>query len=430
MTMAIDKYCTVVFADLLDGIKRIRGIKYADSVRERQQVEIELGAFPKRVTPVCDGFPTLAAECFGTTNGLKLKSQPFLLNINGLEYDEFLAETYFGREVRVDVTDNANGKEWCEELNARQVQSFLRSEKLQWSGEVVIDKPRYLYSDVDILPGTRVRLMEGASVIFKGKVHAVGTKQSPIVFEPDGDKPWGVIALIGKGTEGSVFDYCHFSGGSAWKDTMTAFLGMLSIHDTKNVQVSNCRLDRNVNADDAIHVVYSKAVQFKDVLIENVVSDAVDIDISDQIELETVDIRNAGNDCVDFMTSTASLKNYSFNGCGDKGISIGERSSVISIGGNIANALTGIESKDESEVYLVGTRIVATETPIRATRKNSHYFSKGKVLTIQPERTYRDYGFAWVDKNQAGTSCSTALGMSGKYRIGMASESWICESFY
>jgi hypothetical protein len=427
--MTIDKYCTVVLVDRLDGIKTIRGIKYANSVKGRQQIEIELGAFPKRVTPVCSGFSTLAAECFGTTNGLELKPQPFLLNINGLEYDDFLANTYLGSEVRVDVTASANGKKWCEELNVLQKKSFLQPEKLQWSGEVVIDKPRYLYSDVDILPGTRIRIKEGASLIFKGKVHAVGTKHSPIVFEPAGDKPWGVIALIGKGTEGSVFDHCHFSGGSAWKDTMTAFLGMLSIHDTKNVQVSNCRLGHNVNADDAIHVVYSKAVRFKDVLIENALSDAVDIDISDQIELEKVNVHNAGNDCVDFMTSTASLKNYSFNGCGDKGISIGERSSVLSIGGNIANASTGIESKDESEVYLADTRIVATEIPLKATRKNSHYFAKGKILTVQPKRTYHDYGFAWIDKNQARASCSPALGLSGKYQIGMASESWICESF-
>lgn len=101
--------------------------------------------------------------------------------------------------------------------------------ELTWQGEVFVAGDVILAADVHltILPGTRVRFLApsagpgglvehphfpGSELIVKGRVHAVGTPDQPIVFEAvDPQAPagyWGAINL--EGSAESVFEYCLF----------------------------------------------------------------------------------------------------------------------------------------------------------------------------------------------------------------------------
>ena len=114
-----------------------------------------------------------------------------------------------------------------------------------------------------------------------------------------------------------------------------------------NSQDSNC--------EDSINFINVKG-KVKNIDIKDSYLDALDIDFS-QIEIDSINITNAGNDCLD-----VSFGNYKFNmlklsKCTDKGISVGEKSTVNIENTQIDNAKIGVASKDSSvtnlnEIYL------------------------------------------------------------------------------
>ena len=65
-----------------------------------------------------------------------------------------------------------------------------------------------------ILPGTKIFLDKGVSIISYGSIVAKGTKDKKIMFSPlNKYHPWGTIALVGKNSN-SVFEFSVFDGGS------------------------------------------------------------------------------------------------------------------------------------------------------------------------------------------------------------------------
>ena len=73
----------------------------------------------------------------------------------------------------------------------------------------------------------------------------------------------------------------------------------------------------------------------------------MDIDFSN-VKIKSINVSNAGNDCVDLSSGKYYLANIELQQCGDKALSIGEKS-FVQIDRVIAkNADIGIASKDSS----------------------------------------------------------------------------------
>ena len=65
----------------------------------------------------------------------------------------------------------------------------------------------------------------------------------------------------------------------------------------------------------------------KDINIKNSFSDALDIDFSN-VKISNIEITNSRNDCTDFSSGNYNLINMNLQNCGDKALSIGEKSIV------------------------------------------------------------------------------------------------------
>jgi inorganic pyrophosphatase len=85
--------------------------------------------------------------------------------------------------------------------------------------------------------------------------------------------------------------------------------------------------------------------------IENSFSDALDVDFSN-LDFKNIKIINALNDCVDFSAGRYNLGNLNLSKCGDKGLSIGEKSSVFLKRLLVNNANLGVATKDGSYLDL------------------------------------------------------------------------------
>ena len=70
---------------------------------------------------------------------------------------------------------------------------------------------------------------------------------------------------------------------------------------------------------------YKNKRTIKSVKIKNSLSDGLDLDFSN-VKISNLNISNSKNDCVDMSYGNYEIVNSSIDNCGDKGISVGEKS--------------------------------------------------------------------------------------------------------
>ena len=88
-------------------------------------------------------------------------------------------------------------------------------------------------------------------------------------------------------------------------------------------------------------------------------SDSLDFDFS-KIELNEVLIKHTGNDCADFSYGDYIIQSIKLYDCGDKGISVGEKSKLFISNAYINNQVQiGLAAKDSSMVLIKNSEIDA-----------------------------------------------------------------------
>ncbi len=253
-------------------------------------------------------------------------------------------------------------------------------EPITWSGEVTLEGHQILDRPLVIEPGTIVNLTPGATLVLKHRLTAKGTREAPIRFVParSEQEPWGAIVLSGRGADGSTLSHCEMAGGSGLKGDLFEYSAMLSIHDVKDVVISDCQFRDNHVVDDMVHTVYTD-IRFERVLFKNALSDALDLDIS-TASISDSQFENSGNDAVDLMTTQASITGSHFNNNGDKGISVGENSQLYAVNNTLKGNLIGVQSKDRSTAVLLNHTLKDNKTGLHAYKKNWRYGDGGVIF--------------------------------------------------
>jgi hypothetical protein len=250
-----------------------------------------------------------------------------------------------------------------------------------WSGKILVNEHLEINNKIKILPGTKIYLGSKASIIFKNHVEAIGTKDSKISFIPFEEEIWGTIALLGDKTSRSEFDYIVMEGGSGHELEHIKFTGMFSIHNTNNISLNNMSFSNNNFYDDLIHIVYSKNILLKNCMINNALSDAIDVDIS-QVAIEYCAINNSGNDGVDSMTSIVRITDSTITNSGDKAVSVGENSRVLIHNSTLADNIIGVEAKDLSIADIYQTKFKNNNLDVNAYQKNWQYGGGGTIRSL------------------------------------------------
>lgn len=252
------------------------------------------------------------------------------------------------------------------------------------SGRVEFTEDQIFEQPVYIAPGTQILLHPGVSMIFKDRVNVDGSGALPVEVHPAvKDKPWGVIALIGRKTAKSRVRHLSAAGGSGDDFPGLRVIGMLSVHNTEDVIFESLHLEGNVKTDptydDMIHVVYSQGIVFRDLNLKSASSDALDIDLS-QVQIRGGRIESSGNDGIDAMASAVLVQDVSIENSGDKGISVGERSEVSVFNVRLARNVIGAQSKDQSDLRMLNSNLDSNGTQLSAYWKNWRYQSGGKIV--------------------------------------------------
>lgn len=139
-----------------------------------------------------------------------------------------------------------------------------------------------------------------------------------------------------------------------------------------NAKVNNLKLtSNNANCEDSINLINTTGF-IDEIIIKNSISDGLDIDFS-TLKINSIEIENSNNDCADFSFGNYEIKKISLKNCGDKGISVGEKSLLKSSFASINNSNIGVASKDSSSVYVDNIRMNIVETCLAAYNKKQEF---------------------------------------------------------
>ncbi len=257
------------------------------------------------------------------------------------------------------------------ELSPLIVNSILEVRKT-----LVTEKP-YIF-----MPGSGMIIHPGVSVIFRKKVEFRGSRSDPITITSHSMDPFGVVAIHGDDASGSTMKHVAIENGSQSRVNGVSYLGMLSIHNSSNILIENLRSSSNSGADDMFHVVYGRNIVLRNSEFRNAQFDAIDVDLS-TIEVDGLTISQAGNDCIDVMGGSVRFHRTLLYQCGDKGISVGEKSTAEIFALTIEDASTGLAAKDGSIVSITDANFNGNSIHLDSFLKNWRYGQSGATISVK-----------------------------------------------
>jgi hypothetical protein len=135
----------------------------------------------------------------------------------------------------------------------------------------------------------------------------------------------------------------------------------------------------NSICEDGINIINSKG-KIKQINSQNSMFDGIDIDFSN-VFLDKVEIINSYNDCIDFSGGEYIVRLLIAKRCKDKGISVGENTSINLNEIIVDNVDIGIASKDSSKAYLDKSKIMNSKICYSAYKKKQEF--NGGYLAIE-----------------------------------------------
>lgn len=218
-----------------------------------------------------------------------------------------------------------------------------------------------------ILPGARLNLINGASIISESNLLCEGTNQKPILFNSS-DKSGGGI-FISNTSSLSRVSYTQFDYLSNPRSTIWEVSGAVNFHES-DVSISNS-IFKNNRCEDGLNIIRS-SFSIIDTHFEASQSDAFDGDFVSGY-LERCSFVNSGNDGIDVSGSQIKLTDITITNPADKAISAGENSTITGKNITINGGEIGVVSKDLSRVQLTDLTILDTRLGLSAFQKKTAY---------------------------------------------------------
>jgi hypothetical protein len=155
---------------------------------------------------------------------------------------------------------------------------------------------------------------------------------------------------------------------------LTGCLSLVSLKVT-NIEITS----KKSNCEDSVNLINVKG-DLKKINIEDSFSDGLDVDFS-KVMIDKIYISLSGNDCVDFSSGNYSINELKLIDCGDKGLSVGEKSFLKLNKIHIENSNIGIASKDSSVTKLTDAYLKNLKTCVSAYNKKQEF--SGGILEIK-----------------------------------------------
>jgi hypothetical protein len=234
------------------------------------------------------------------------------------------------------------------------------------------------HQPITIMPGTTVLVGPMISLVFPGKVTAIGTKDQPIIFAPQKpDQPWGGIMLEGNECSHSNFEYCQFQRGSMIQLPLREFSSVITCLDTQHISFSHCSFLDNHQSKNQLHYIYSSgkvsASQFT-----NSAANALQSDFS-TVDIQYCYFNTIGHRAIHSFSSIHSIENTVFLNCLNTAVYADEKSQLAVNNNYFENCQIGIAIANQSTANYQNNFIKKSSIAIHCFRDN-WYINHGGIL--------------------------------------------------
>jgi len=148
---------------------------------------------------------------------------------------------------------------------------------------------------------------------------------------------------------------------------LTGCLSLILLN-AENIKISS----NNSSCEDGVNLVNVEG-SFSEIIIKDSFSDGLDVDFS-KVEIDKIDIFSSKNDCVDFSAGNYKLNKLYLVNCGDKALSVGEKSFLQLDKIVVENSDIGIASKDSSVTKLKDAYLKDLKTCVSAYNKKQEFY--------------------------------------------------------
>ena len=148
---------------------------------------------------------------------------------------------------------------------------------------------------------------------------------------------------------------------------LTGCLSLMYLN-VKNVKINS----NNSSCEDTVNLINVQG-SLKEINIKDSFSDGLDVDFS-TVEIGSINVSSSKNDCVDFSAGNYKVNKLNLINCGDKGLSVGEKSFVQLNEIIVENSNIGIASKDSSITRLENAYLKNLTTCVSAYNKKQEFY--------------------------------------------------------
>ena len=263
------------------------------------------------------------------------------------------------------------------------------------SNEILIKKGNYFLKsslffpnnyNIRIEKGVTIQIGSKVSLLINGSLFAEGSKSEPIIISSLKDKPFGTFSVIGNGIKKTnvKLNYFKISGGSEAIINGITLSGQMSIHDA-NVIIDNAQFSNSIS-DDGLNIKRS-LVKIDNSLFLNNLADQLDLDFCQGSINKSKFIIDSAHyidpnkltDGIDVSGSKITINNNLITNNTDKGISVGENSTVRIIDNILTMNASAITVKDGSLAKIYLNKFNNNSADISAYIKKK-YFDPPRVL--------------------------------------------------
>lgn len=190
--------------------------------------------------------------------------------------------------------------------------------------------------------GVQITLVDGATIYSRSPVRFLGSQDAPIVIDSLLAEGGGMLVHSAAGI--SILEHVQFHGMAAPNTFGFTVTGAVTFYES-SVEIRNCLFSQN-RSEDGLNIIRSQYL-IEESVFSGTPSDALDSDFA-KGRVVASHFMDIGADGLDFSGSEVTLEDLQLRDIGDKGLSVGEASTISASRLHIESATIGLAVKDNS----------------------------------------------------------------------------------
>lgn len=223
--------------------------------------------------------------------------------------------------------------------------------------------------------GVSLDLLNSSLIFLQGPINITGTRPDPVIINSSDGTGQGLVVIGAQ--QNSLIRNAVFKNLKSVDQLGWSLSGSLTFYESPlNVYES---LFSDIKAEDALNIIRS-SINIGSTSFFHTSSDAVDLDFSDG-KIENSNFEDTGGDAIDLSGGNLEVRKVLVKNAGDKGISVGENSTVSVNGLEIEGAFIGLASKDHSIAKVENLKINKSRYGLVAYQKKAE-FGPGQIYVV------------------------------------------------